>query len=166
MKATEFRGAKLSATLALIKPDAYERGLVGQIMMHMEDNFVVTDVLSSMWTREQASLFYIGHANKPFYQDLIDFMMSAPVTSVILVAPDAIPRWRGMLGYADSRIAPRFSVRGQYGEKGDIIMRNAVHGSETVNDFAREVPIAFTLSSGSSVLSDVLGSQYMRELTR
>jgi nucleoside diphosphate kinase len=134
-------GEPLQITLALIKPDAVKAGNAGKILSMMEDNFIVGDVLCTRWTLDAADRFYAEHRGKPFYADLMAFTTSAPVYAITLVAPDAIGKWRGLMGPTDSRKAPDYTVRGRYGARSEIIMHNAVHGSDRHEAVLREIDI-------------------------
>lgn len=124
-------------TFALIKPDAVEAGVAGEILSMMERDFYVADVVCSRWNRKQVAEFYAEHNGKPFFDSLCDFMSSGRMYAVLLVGDDAIARWRRLMGPTDPRDSVT-TVRGKYGNKDGIIMRNAVHGSASRRDFVRE----------------------------
>jgi nucleoside-diphosphate kinase len=134
-------GEPLEFTFALIKPDAVENRVAGRILTMMELNFFVADVICAKWDPDDVALFYKEHKDKAHFNDLVKFMSSERMYAVTLVAPDAIGKWRSMIGATDPRQAAPHTVRGQYGEKKGVIMRNAVHGSDSAESAAREVTL-------------------------
>jgi nucleoside-diphosphate kinase len=137
-------GEPLEYTFALIKPDAVMKGYAGAILAFMEQNFLVADVFCSRWTRAEVSLFYSEHANKPYFDELVSFMSGERMYAVTLVSPNAVERWRTMMGATDSRKAAPNTIRGLYGAKTDVIMHNAVHGSDSARNAEREMHIVRT----------------------
>ncbi len=131
-------GEPLEYTVALIKPDAVEAGHAGEILATMERHFLVADVVCSKWRFDLAYDFYWMHSSKPFFGDLMVFMCSERIYAITLVSPDAVRRWRELMGATDSRKAEPGTIRERFGNKEGIVMRNAVHGSDSLEASASE----------------------------
>lgn len=129
-------------TLAIIKPDATERGLTGQILAHLEDaGFQVRTMRLMRLTEAQAREFYAVHKNRPFYDELVEFMISGPVVPILLEADDAVPRLREVIGATDPAEAEEGTVRALYAEsKG----RNSIHASDAPETAEREIRFFFS----------------------
>ena len=129
-------------TLAIIKPDATERGLTGQILAHLEDaGFQVRAMRLTRLTETQAREFYAVHKNRPFYEELVEFMVSGPVVPMLLEAEDAVPRLREVIGATDPAEAEEGTVRALYAEsKG----RNSIHASDAPETAEREIRFFFS----------------------
>ncbi len=134
-------GEMLEYTVALIKPDAVKAGHAGKIISEMEGQFFVADVLCATWPTSFAEDFYVAHRNKGFYYKLVNFMCSGRLYMVTLVAPDAVGKWRAMMGATDPLEASDLSIRGRYAAKDGVIMHNAVHGSDTIESAGREIKL-------------------------
>jgi nucleoside-diphosphate kinase len=116
-------------TLAIIKPDATKKRLVGRILQKIEDEgFTVSAMKMLHLSRDEAKGFYIVHKDKKFYEDLSGFMSSGPIVVMVLEAEDAIARWREVMGATDPAQAKPGTLRRLYGFS---IERNAVHGSDS-----------------------------------
>lgn len=131
----------MQQTLAIIKPDATERNLIGQILAHLEDaGFRIRAMRLTRLTEAQAREFYAVHKGRPFYEDLVEFMISGPVVPVLLEADDAVARLREVIGATDPAEAEEGTVRALYAEsKG----RNSIHASDAPETAAREVRFFF-----------------------
>ncbi len=115
-------------TLAIVKPDAVEKGATGEILKRIEASGLRIVGLKKVQLSEQlARGFYAVHRERPFYKDLVAFMISGPVVIVALEGDDAIARWRGLMGATDSKKADAGTIRRDFGTD---IERNAVHGSD------------------------------------
>lgn len=132
----------MQQTLAIIKPDATERDLIGQILAHLEDaGFTLRAMRMTRLTEAQAREFYAVHKNRPFYQELVEFMTSGPVVPVLLEAEDAVPKLREVIGATDPAEAEEGTVRALYAEsKG----RNSIHASDAPETAAREIRFFFS----------------------
>ena len=132
----------MQQTLAIIKPDATERGLTGQILAHVEDaGFTIRAMRLTRLTEAQAREFYAVHKNRPFYAELVEFMISGPVVPVLLEADDAVSRLREVIGATDPAEAEEGTVRALYAEsKG----RNSIHASDAPETAAREIRFFFS----------------------
>jgi nucleoside-diphosphate kinase len=131
-------------TLAIIKPDAVASGKSGAILAHLErDGFVVRAARLVRLTQAQASAFYEVHRGRPFYDELVAFMTSGPCLPMALERADAVARYRTVIGATDPAEAAPDTIRRLYAEsKG----RNAVHGSDSDENAAREIAFFFTES--------------------
>lgn len=132
----------MSQTLAIIKPDAVSAGNAGAILHHLEDaGFTIRALTMTRLTRAQAGAFYEVHRERPFYDELVEFMTSGPVVPVVLEAENAVPRFREVIGATDPAEAAEGTVRKLYAEsKG----RNAVHGSDSDENAAQEIAFFFS----------------------
>lgn len=116
-------------TLAIIKPDAVNKKIIGKIMQRIEDEgFNILGLKMLHLTKEQAEGFYIIHREKPFYGSLTDFMSSGEIVVMALERENAISHWRKVMGATDPALAQPGTLRRLYGFS---IERNAVHGSDS-----------------------------------
>jgi nucleoside-diphosphate kinase len=131
-------------TLAIIKPDALERGKAGLILAHLErEGFVLRAARLVRLTEPEAAAFYEVHRERPFFSDLVAFMTSGPCLPMALERADAVTYLRTVIGATDPAEAAPGTVRKLYAEsKG----RNAIHGSDSPESARREV--AFFFSEG------------------
>ena len=131
----------MQRTLAIIKPDAVERGLIGAIIQRIEDaEFRIRAMRLVRLSRGDAEGFYAVHRERPFFGDLTDFMSSGPAVIMALEAPDAIARWRRLMGATNPGEAERETLRREYGSS---IERNATHGSDASETAAFEIGYFF-----------------------
>ncbi len=130
-----------SITFAMIKPDAVETGKAGAILARIEAaGFRVLAMRMVRFTRAEAEAFYAVHRERPFYGELVDFMVSGPTVALALSASDAVVAWRSAIGATDPAEAAPGTIRRDFAEsKG----RNAVHGSDSDENAAREVAFVF-----------------------
>ncbi len=118
----------IEKTLAIIKPDAIKKKLIGKILQRIEDEgFDISGLKMLHLTKEEAQGFYIVHKEKPFYDSLTDFMSSGEIVIMVLEREDAIDHWRQVMGVTDPAYAEPGTLRRQFGFS---IERNAVHGSD------------------------------------
>jgi nucleoside-diphosphate kinase len=131
----------MERTLAIIKPDAVGRRVAGQIIDRIERaGFQIRAMRLAHLTKKEAEGFYAVHREKPFFGGLTDFMSSGPVVLMVLEAPDAIRKWRDLMGATDPAKAPDGSLRKLYGTS---IGSNATHGSDAPETAAYEVGYFF-----------------------
>jgi nucleoside-diphosphate kinase len=124
----------IQRTLAIIKPDAVARGVMGDIVSTIEHRgFKVLSAKMLHITREQAEGFYAVHAGKPFFQSLTKFMSTGPILVMALEKENAIADWREIMGATNPANAKEGTIRKNWAES---IERNAVHGSDA-EDTAR-----------------------------
>ena len=129
-------------TFAIVKPNAVERGLVGQIVQAIEDAGLNIVALRRMrLSREQAEGFYHVHRERPFFGSLTGFMTSGPVVAMVLEGESAIRRWRDLMGATDPEEAAEGTLRKRFGEN---IERNATHGSDAPETAAFEIGYFFS----------------------
>jgi nucleoside-diphosphate kinase len=128
-------------TLGIVKPDAVETGKTGLIIAHLQkEGFVLRGARLVRLTPAQAGAFYEVHKGRPFYDDLVAFMTSGPCLPMALQRADAVGHFRRVIGATDPAEAAPGTIRKLYAEsKG----RNAVHGSDSDENAAREVGFFF-----------------------
>jgi nucleoside-diphosphate kinase len=128
-------------TLAIIKPDAVERRLAGRIFQRIEDEgFVVRGLRRVHLSKRQAEGFYAVHRARGFFDSLTDFMSSGPSIVLALEAPDAIRKWRTVMGATDPAKAEPGTLRREFASS---IERNATHGSDAPETAAVEIGYFF-----------------------
>ena len=131
----------MERTFAIIKPDAVERRLVGTILARIEDaGFTIRGMRMHHLTKKEAQGFYAVHRERPFFAGLTDFMSSGPVVLLALEAPDAIKKWRTLMGATDPAKADAGTLRKEFGTN---IERNATHGSDAADTAAFELGYFF-----------------------
>lgn len=126
-------------TIALIKPDAVQRKVVGKIIHEMEQYYDIVDLHTAHWPKGFAGAFYAEHITRPFFPALVDFMTSGPLGMVILRGPDAVQSWRERMGATDPMKAGPNTIRGKYAAKDGVVMHNVVHGSDSPEAAEREL---------------------------
>lgn len=129
-------------TLAIIKPDAVASGKSGAILAHLQrEGFVVRAARLMRLSPAEAGAFYEVHRGRPFYAELVDFMTSGPCLPLALERADAVAHYRAVIGATDPAEAADGTIRKLYAEsKG----RNAVHGSDSDENAARETSFFFS----------------------
>ena len=128
-------------TFAIIKPDAVKRGVAGHILTRIEDSgFKVRAMRLIHMTKREAEGFYYVHRQRPFFGGLTDFMSSGPCIVMALEAPDAIRKWRTLMGATDPSKADPGTLRKEFGAS---IESNATHGSDAPETAAFELNYFF-----------------------
>jgi nucleoside-diphosphate kinase len=128
-------------TLAIIKPDAVERRLAGKILQRIEDEgFQIRAMKRISLSNAQAEGFYAVHRERPFFGSLTKFMASGPAIVLVLEAPEAIKKWRTLMGATDPAKADPGTMRKEFAES---IERNATHGSDAPDTAAYEIGYFF-----------------------
>jgi nucleoside-diphosphate kinase len=131
----------MERTFAIIKPDAVERRLAGKILARIEEaGFTVRAMRLHHLTKKEAEGFYAVHRERPFFGGLTDFMSSGPCVLMALEAPDAIKKWRTLMGATDPAKADAGTLRQEFGSS---IERNATHGSDAPETAAFELGYFF-----------------------
>ena len=131
----------MERTFAIIKPDAVERRLAGRILARIEEaGFIVRGMRLQHLTKKEAEGFYAVHRERPFFGGLTDFMSSGPCVVMALEAPDAIRKWRALMGATDPAKADPGTLRKEFGSS---IERNATHGSDAPDTAAFELGYFF-----------------------
>ena len=129
-------------TLAIVKPDAMERGLLGEILTRIHrGKFSIIAIKSAHLTRQQAEGFYAVHRGKPFFEPLTEFMSSSKVVVMVLEAENAIARWRTLMGATNPAEAAPGTIRKEFGSS---IQNNCVHGSDSAETAAFEIGYLFS----------------------
>ena len=129
-------------TLAMIKPDAVERRLAGRIIQRIEETGLHIRAMRRIHlSRREAEGFYAVHRERPFFASLTAFMSSGPAIVLVLEAPDAIRKWRTLMGATDPAKADAGTIRRDFAES---IERNATHGSDAPVTAAFEIGYFFT----------------------
>ncbi|MCH1542757.1 MAG: nucleoside-diphosphate kinase [Alphaproteobacteria bacterium] len=131
----------IERTFSIIKPDATKRNLTGKIIDRFESNGlrIVASKRIHM-TREQAGEFYGVHKERPFYNDLVDFMISGPVVVQVLEGENAIAKNREIMGATNPAEADEGTIRKDFAESIDA---NSVHGSDAPETAAEEIKFFF-----------------------
>jgi nucleoside-diphosphate kinase len=128
-------------TLAIIKPDAVSRGLIGKILVRIEEQgFRVRALKMVHLSVQSAREFYRVHAARPFYDSLTTYMSSGPVVPMLLERDNAVQTLRDLMGATDPQQAAPGTVRREFGEN---IERNAIHGSDAAATAAVEIAFFF-----------------------
>lgn len=128
-------------TLAIIKPDAVERRVAGKIIQRIEDaGFTIRAMRSVHLSKKDAEGFYAVHRELPFFGSLTGFMSSGPAIVLVLEAPEAIRKWRTLMGATDPAKADPGTIRKEFAQS---IERNATHGSDAPETAAFEIGYFF-----------------------
>lgn len=128
-------------TLSIIKPDAVAKNVIGRIYSRFEDNGLKIIAARMLHLSQQdAEGFYAVHRGRPFFNDLMKFMISGPVMVQVLEGEDAIRKNRELMGATDPKKAEKGTIRGDFA---DSIDANAVHGSDATETAAVEIAYFF-----------------------
>jgi nucleoside-diphosphate kinase len=128
-------------TLTIFKPDAVSAGRAGAMLARLEEEgFRVLGVKRLRLSPEQARAFYAVHGERPFFEGLVRFMTEGPVVAAALERDNAVVHLRSTMGATDSKKAEKGTLRNLYGTD---IERNAIHGSDSVENAAKEVAFFF-----------------------
>jgi nucleoside-diphosphate kinase len=129
-------------TLAIIKPDAVGNGFTGKIIDRIiEAGFKVQAARLIHLSREKAEGFYAIHKERPFYNDLVDFMTSGPCMPMALEKEDAVNSFRSLIGATNPADAEAGTIRKDFAEN---IQNNAVHGSDSDKNAQKEIAYFYT----------------------
>jgi nucleoside-diphosphate kinase len=129
-------------TFTMIKPSAVSRGFTGPVIAKFtEGGFRIAALKKHQMTRREAELFYEVHKERPFYNDLVEFMISGPVVAAILEKANAVEDFRNFIGATDPAKAAPGTIRQLYGF---CLQENAVHGSDSDENAAREAGFFFS----------------------
>ena len=132
----------IQRTLAIIKPDAVAKGVAGRILARIEEGgFKLLGAKMLHMSEAQARGFYIVHEQRPFFGSLVSFMMQGPSIVLVLEADNAITRWRDLMGATDPAKAAAGTIRKEFASS---IEANAVHGSDSPESAATEIPYFFS----------------------
>ncbi|HKL53787.1 MAG TPA: nucleoside-diphosphate kinase [Wenzhouxiangellaceae bacterium] len=131
----------MQRTFSIIKPDAVAKNVIGEIYTRFERaGLKIVAARMMHLSREQAEGFYAVHRERPFFKDLVEFMMSGPVMVQVLEGEDAIARNRELMGATDPRQAAPGTIRADFASSIDA---NAVHGSDAEDTAAQEIAFFF-----------------------
>jgi nucleoside-diphosphate kinase len=131
----------LEQTLALIKPDAVQRRLVGAIISELEKNdFRIVAIKTQRLTTAEAELFYQVHRGKSFFGDLVQYMASGQIFALLLEKEDAVEAWRKLQGNTDPGKAEIGTLRSRFGID---VQQNSLHGSDSSATAFNEIRFYF-----------------------
>ena len=132
----------MEQTLSIIKPDAVAKGVIGKIMDRFESNGLRIAAAKKMQlSKADAEAFYAVHAERPFFGDLVEFMISGPVVAMVLEGEGAMAKNRDLMGATNPQEAEPGTIRADFA---DSIDANAVHGSDSVENAANEIKFFFS----------------------
>lgn len=130
-------------TLAIIKPDAVMAGNADNIITLIKENgFIIRAQEEKILDKETAEKFYAIHNKKPFFNELINYITSGPLIILVLGKANAVNAWRNLMGATNPSNAQEGTIRKLYGTD---IQRNAVHGSDSVQNAQQEIKLFFPL---------------------
>ena len=132
-------------TLVLVKPDGVRRGLTGEVVRRIEaKGYRLVRLELRPATPELLAEHYAEHQGKPFYQPLVDFMLSGPVAAMVVEGQRVIEGFRSLAGATDPTVAAPGTIRGDLGRDwGEKVQQNIVHGSDSPESAAREIGLWF-----------------------
>ena len=131
----------LERTLSIIKPDAVKKNVIGQILARFEKaGLRIVAARMKHLSRDEAEGFYAVHRERPFFRDLVEFMISGPVLIQVLEGENAIAKNRELMGATDPRKADKGTIRADFAQSIDA---NAVHGSDSIDNARMEVSYFF-----------------------
>ncbi|MFO1379059.1 MAG: nucleoside-diphosphate kinase [Chitinivorax sp.] len=134
----------IERTLSIVKPDAVAKNVIGQIYTRFESaGLKVIAAKMKHLSRAEAEGFYAVHKERPFFKDLVDFMVSGPVMIQALQGENAIAKNRDLMGATDPKKAEKGTIRADFA---DSIDANAVHGSDSAENAAIEIAYFFAAS--------------------
>ncbi|NUP73456.1 MAG: nucleoside-diphosphate kinase [Sinomonas sp.] len=132
-------------TLVLVKPDGVSRGLAGAILARVEAKGYRLAQLNLLTARrELLEQHYAEHEGKPFYEPLLEFMLSGPVVAAVFEGERVIEGFRSLAGATDPTVAAPGTIRGDFGRDWGLkVQQNLVHGSDSIESAEREIKIWF-----------------------
>lgn len=131
----------MERTLSIIKPDAVEKNVIGKIIDRFESNSLrIAAMKKIQLTKEDASKFYEVHKNRPFFNDLVNYMISGPVVVMVLEGENAVAKNRELMGATNPKEAAIGTIRADFA---DSIEANAVHGSDCLENAQKEIRFFF-----------------------
>jgi nucleoside-diphosphate kinase len=136
---------KIERTLILVKPDGVARSLVGEVVARVENKgYKIVGLKMLIPTREILAKHYAEHEGKPFYEPLLEFMLSGPIVAMIAEGNRVIEGFRKLAGTTDPTTAEPGTIRGDLArDQGTKVVQNIVHGSDSPESAAREIAIFF-----------------------
>ncbi|KAJ9908156.1 nucleoside-diphosphate kinase [Campylobacter jejuni] len=131
----------MEKTLSIIKPDAVKKGVIGKILDRFESNGLrIAAMKKVQLSKEQAENFYAVHKERPFFKDLVEFMISGPVVVSVLEGEGAVLKNRDLMGATNPKEAKVGTIRADFAESIDA---NAVHGSDSLENAKIEIEFFF-----------------------
>ncbi|EAK5214850.1 nucleoside-diphosphate kinase [Campylobacter jejuni] len=131
----------MEKTLSIIKPDAVKKGVIGKILDRFESNGLrIAAMKKVQLSKEQAENFYAVHKERPFFKDLVEFMISGPVVVSVLEGKGAVLKNRDLMGATNPKEAKAGTIRADFAESIDA---NAVHGSDSLENAKMEIDFFF-----------------------
>jgi nucleoside-diphosphate kinase len=141
----EFLQMAIERTLSIIKPDAVAKNVIGQIYSRFENaGLKIIAARMQHLSRAEAEGFYAVHRERPFFKDLVDFMISGPVIVQVLEGENAVLKHRDLMGATDPKKADAGTIRADFA---DSIDANAVHGSDSADNAKVEIAYFFPASN-------------------
>ena len=135
-------GVAMEQTLSIIKPDAVQKNVIGKIIDRFESNGLRIAAMKKIrLSRCDAKDFYAVHKERPFFNDLVDFMVSGPVVVMVLEGLNTVAKNRELMGATNPKEAAPGTIRADFA---DSIDANAVHGSDSLENAKREVAFFFS----------------------
>jgi nucleoside-diphosphate kinase len=135
----------MERTLILVKPDGVRRGLVGEVISRIESKgYQITDLKLMNPTRALLEEHYAEHKGKPFFEPLVEFMLSGPIVAMVAEGQRVIEGFRSLAGVTDPTVAAPGTIRGDLArDQGTKVVQNLVHGSDSPESANREISIFF-----------------------
>ncbi len=128
-------------TFAMIKPYAFHKNFVGGILAIINKaGFRISAIKTEKFTKGQAQMFYEVHKDKPFFDSLVEFMISGPIVAMILEKDNAVEDFRKLIGNTNPEKAEEGTIRKMFA---DSIEKNAIHGSDSIENATRECDFFF-----------------------
>ncbi|HEY3375771.1 MAG TPA: nucleoside-diphosphate kinase [Candidatus Aquicultor sp.] len=132
----------MERTFTMVKPDGVRKAVVGEVVRRYEQAGLKLIGLKLMrLSQEKAEELYSIHKGKPFYDELVDFIMSGPVVPMVIEGENAVSRVREIMGATNPKEAAKGTIRGDFAEE---ISENIVHGADSTESANREIPIFFS----------------------
>jgi nucleoside-diphosphate kinase len=135
----------IQTTCALIKPDAVKAGTVKEILQIITDaGLTIKQMQEKQFSKEDAENFYAIHKERPFFNDLVEFMSSGPIVALELEGENAVIKWRELMGATNPANATAGTIRQLFGRS---VTQNAVHGSDSIDNASLECSQVFKTAS-------------------
>lgn len=132
----------MERTLSIIKPDGVKRNLIGEVISRFEkEGLRIAALKKIILSKEEAKAFYIVHKDKPFYESLTNFMSEGPIVVMVIEGDNAIAKVREIMGATNPKEAAKGTIRADFATD---IERNIVHGSDSPESAAYEIPFFFS----------------------
>lgn len=132
----------MERTLSIIKPDGVKRNLIGEVISRFEKKGLRIAALKKITlSKEEAKAFYIVHKDRPFYESLTNFMSEGPIVVMVIEGDNAIAKVRDIMGATNPKEAAKGTIRADFATD---IERNIVHGSDSPESAAYEIPFFFS----------------------